>query len=53
MKGSMVRVVKGRAGGEDWDRLTIVVVVEQPTLISWKELEEGLVEGWKSCGVPD
>lgn len=43
----------GRAGGEEWVSFTVVVVVEQQTLIDWKELEESVVEGWKSCGVSD
>lgn len=38
MKGVVVRVVKGRAGGEEWE-MTVAVVVEQQTSIDWKELE--------------
>lgn len=48
MKGLVVSIVKGRAHREEWERLTVVmvVVVEQQTLIDW-ELEESAVESQK------
>ena len=48
MKGVVVRIVKGRAGGEEWQRLTVVVEVEQRTLIDWKEWREAWWKGGRT-----